>query len=53
MMETHELILQPGLIVNQEFFDFETMQQCAKNWLYLEKYRLVPVRFMVIMTVYN
>jgi len=37
--ETHELILQPGLIVHQEFFDYPAMQESAKNWLYLSKYR--------------
>lgn len=39
MIETHELTLQPGLIVNQEFFDYAAMQEGAKNWLYLSKYR--------------
>ena len=39
MTETHELILQPGLIVHQEFFDYPAMQESAKNWLYLSKYR--------------
>jgi AraC-like DNA-binding protein len=39
MIETHELILQPGLIVNQEFFNYAEMQQSAKNWLYLSIYR--------------
>ena len=40
MLETHKLSFQPGLIVNQEFFDYAEMQQSAKNWLYLAKYRL-------------
>ena len=40
MQETHELSLQPGLVVNQEFFDYALMQQSAKNWFYLSKYRL-------------
>ena len=39
MIETHELTFQPGLIVNQEFFDYAAMQESAKNWLYLSKYR--------------
>ena len=39
MPETHELTFQPGLIVNQEFFDYAAMQESAKNWLYLSKYR--------------
>ncbi len=39
MIETHELLLQPGLIVNQEFFDYPAMQQSAKNWLIRSKYR--------------
>jgi len=38
--ETHELALQPGLIVNQEFFDYPAMLESAKNWLFLSKYRL-------------
>jgi hypothetical protein len=38
MIETHELTFQPGLIVNQEFFDYPSMQESAKNWLYLSKY---------------
>jgi len=39
MIETHELTLQPGLIVNQEFFDYPAMQESAKNWLFLARYR--------------
>lgn len=39
MLETHELILEPGLVVNQEFFDYTLMQESAKNWLYLLRYR--------------
>ena len=39
MIETHELTFQPGLIVNQEFFDYSDMQEGSKNWLYLSKYR--------------
>lgn len=39
MIETHELTFQPGLIVNQEFFDYPAMQESAKNWHYLSKYR--------------
>ena len=39
MPERHELLFQPGLIVHQEFFDYPAMQESAKNWLYLSKYR--------------
>ena len=39
MPEIHEFILQPGLIVNQEFFDYPAMQESAKNWLFLSRYR--------------
>lgn len=39
MIETHELTFHPGLIVHQEFFDYPSMQESAKNWLYLSKYR--------------
>jgi len=39
MPETRELILQPGLIVNQEFFDYSAMKESAKNWLFVSKYR--------------
>lgn len=40
MKDGHELILQPGLIVNQEFFDYPDMQASAKNWLFFTKFRL-------------
>ncbi len=39
MPETHQLTFQPGLIVNQEFFDYPAMQESAKNWLFLSRYR--------------
>ena len=39
MTETHDLTFQPGLIVNQEFFDYPAMQESAKNWLFAAKYR--------------
>ncbi len=39
MLETHELTLQPGLIMNQEFFDYPAMQESSKNWLYQSRYR--------------
>ncbi len=39
MKKIHASIFQPGLIVNQEFFDYPDMQKSAKNWLYLSKYR--------------
>lgn len=39
MTEPHNLSFQPGLIVNQEFFDYPAMQESAKNWLFLSRYR--------------
>ncbi len=45
MLETHELTFQPGLIVNQEFFDYPAMQESAKNWLFLSKYRFDTGKF--------
>ena len=39
MTDAHVLTFQPGLIVNQEFFDFPALQESSKNWLYLSKYR--------------
>lgn len=39
MPETHQLTLQPGLIVDQEFFDYPDMQESAKNWLFTARYR--------------
>ena len=39
MTKAHELLFQPGLIVNQEFFDYPAMQESAKNWLFFTKYR--------------
>ena len=45
MPETHELTLQPGLIVNQEFFDYPAMQESAKNWLFLSRYRFDTGKF--------
>lgn len=39
MTEPLDLIFEPGLIVNQEFFDYPQMQESAKNWLYISKYR--------------
>jgi len=45
VIETHELTFQPGLIVNQEFFDYPAMQESAKNWLYLSKYRFGTGKF--------
>ncbi len=39
MTEPRDLTFQPGLIVNQEFFDFSAMQKSAKNWHYLSRYR--------------
>ena len=39
MAERHELVFHPGLIVNQEFFDYPAMQESAKNWLFISRYR--------------
>lgn len=39
MPDIHKLKFQPGLIVNQEFFDYPAMQESAKNWLFLSRYR--------------
>lgn len=38
-MEQQELIFNPGLIVNDKFYDYKIMQEGAKNWLLLTKYR--------------
>jgi len=43
--ETHKLTFQPGLIVNQEFFDYPAMQESAKNWLFISKYRFDTGKF--------
>ncbi|NOR55106.1 MAG: helix-turn-helix domain-containing protein [Sulfurovum sp.] len=45
MLETHELKFQPGLIIKQEFFDYPAMQESAKNWLFLSKYRFDTGKF--------
>ena len=45
MTKTHVLTFQPGLIVNQEFFDYPAMQESAKNWLYLSRYRFGTGKF--------
>ena len=39
MVNTHTLIFQPGLVVDEEFFNYEVMQSSAKNWLFFTKYR--------------
>lgn len=39
MIENHKSSFEPGLIVNQEFFDYPAMQESAKNWLFLSRYR--------------
>jgi AraC-like DNA-binding protein len=39
MSEKHQLIFQPGLIVNQEFYDYPDLKKSAKNWLHFLKYR--------------
>jgi AraC-like DNA-binding protein len=39
MIDEHPASFQPGLIVNQEFFDYPAMQESAKNWLFLARYR--------------
>jgi len=38
-------LFEPGRIVNQEFFDYPAMQESAKNWSYISKYRLGKGRF--------
>lgn len=45
MLETHALTFQPSLIVNQEFFDYPSMQESAKNWLFLSRYRFDTGKF--------
>jgi len=45
VIETRTLSFQPGLIVNQEFFDYPAMQESAKNWLFLSKYRFDTGKF--------
>ncbi len=45
MIETHELTFQPGLIVNQKFFDYPAMKEGAKNWLFLSRYRFGKGQF--------
>lgn len=45
MSEISETIFKPGLIVNQEFFDYPAMQESAKNWLYTSKFRLGTGKF--------
>lgn len=39
MSNDYKLLFQPGLIVNEEFFDYKVMQSSAKNWLFFTKYR--------------
>jgi len=45
MHEIPDTIFKPGLIVNQEFFDYPAMQESAKNWSYISKYRFGKGRF--------
>ena len=45
MSNTHELLFQPGLIVDEEFFDYTLMQSSAKNWLFFTKYRFGTGKF--------
>jgi AraC-like DNA-binding protein len=45
MFEIPDTIFEPGLIVDQEFFDYLTMQESAKNWSYFSKYRFGKGRF--------
>ena len=45
MNKQAEFTLQPGLIVNQEFFDYPAMQESAKNWQFLLKYRFDTGKF--------
>ncbi len=39
MFQLPDTHFEPGLIVDQEFFDYPAMQESAKNWLYISKYR--------------
>lgn len=45
MIEIPDTIFEAGLIVNQEFFDYPAMQQSAKNWSYITKYRFGTGKF--------
>ena len=40
MHKTPELNFIPGLVVKEEFFDYKSMQNGAKNYLYITKFRL-------------
>ncbi|TNF43360.1 MAG: AraC family transcriptional regulator, partial [Epsilonproteobacteria bacterium] len=37
--EPSDLIFEPGFFFEQEFFDYPDMQQSAKNWLFISRYR--------------
>lgn len=39
MKHTPELLFRPGLILDQEFFNYPEMQASAKNWHYFIRYR--------------
>ena len=45
MSNTCKQLFQPGLIVNEEFFDYPVMQSSAKNWLFFTKYRFGTGKF--------
>ena len=45
LSNTHEQLFHPGLIVNEEFFDYAVMQSSAKNWLFFTKYRFGTGKF--------
>jgi len=40
MLEAPELQFIPGLVVKEEFYDYKSLQNGAKNYLYITKFRL-------------
>ena len=51
-LEIHELKLEPGLVVKQEFFNFILMQESSKIGSIYQNTDLIVDHFMVVMTVY-
>jgi len=45
MSKMQELSFEPGLIVDEEFYDYSVMQSSAKNWLFFTKYRFGTGKF--------
>jgi len=45
MSKIQELSFEPGLIVDEEFYDYSVMQSSAKNWLFFTKYRFGNGKF--------